>query len=246
MINQKRTRQIKRLLERIGIINKLHCKLDTDTVEKKLKYEIIDEALTHTSAQLKINHERLEFLGDAVLRLAASEFIDQEFPTMKVGDRSELRSHLVSDQWLAEVGRSMNIKEVFIVGTKASHDLHASATLEAEATEALIGGLFQCLRDLQIIKLWLSPYWQKTSVQVLADPHKKNPKSALQEWSQSTGNSLPTYHSVEKSQRHGDPKRFFCKVNIKGKNIGQGWGKSIQDAEKMSALNALRNLNTKD
>ena len=35
----------------------------------------LQEAVTHTSSGLNPHHERLEFLGDAVLRLTASEFI---------------------------------------------------------------------------------------------------------------------------------------------------------------------------
>ena len=45
----------------------------------------LDEALSHTSAGLGRNHERLEFLGDAVLRLAASEFLQQHRPELSVG-----------------------------------------------------------------------------------------------------------------------------------------------------------------
>ena len=44
--------------------------------------ELINEALTHSSARQKINHERLEFLGDAVLRLAASEYIEKFHPNL--------------------------------------------------------------------------------------------------------------------------------------------------------------------
>ena len=36
----------------------------------------IEEALSHSSAGLAINHEQLEFLGDAVLRLAASVYLE--------------------------------------------------------------------------------------------------------------------------------------------------------------------------
>ena len=56
---------------------------------------IINEALTHSSADKVLNHEKLEFYGDAVLRLSASEFIDNNFKNMAIGDRSELRSQIV-------------------------------------------------------------------------------------------------------------------------------------------------------
>ena len=42
--------------------------------------DLVDQALTHVSAGRSKNFERLEFLGDAVLRLAATEFIDHHYP----------------------------------------------------------------------------------------------------------------------------------------------------------------------
>ena len=141
------------------------------------KLQILNEALTHTSAQSAYNHERLEFLGDAVLRLAASEFIDCRFPNMNVGERSSLRSQLVSDYWLSQVGKSIKIEKIFTIGHKAAKDSSALATLQAEATEALIGAIYECCKDLNQIHTWLYPYWEAESKKVLEDPHRNNSKS---------------------------------------------------------------------
>ena len=122
---------------------------------EELNFKIINEALTHTSAQSDCNHERLEFLGDAVLRLASSEFIDQEFPNMAVGERSALRSQLVSDSWLTQVGKSIHIEKILITGKKAEKDSSALATLQAEATEALIGAIYKCNKNLEQVHTWL-------------------------------------------------------------------------------------------
>tara|TARA_Y100001968_G_scaffold277972_1_gene273043 strand:+ start:209 stop:961 length:753 start_codon:yes stop_codon:yes gene_type:complete len=236
IISSERIKQLKSLLFRINIDPP---KGEESSIESQKYYSLIDEALTHTSAEMLINHERLEFLGDAVLRLAATEFIDENFSNMNVGNRSALRAHLVSDKWLAEVGSRIQIKEILLLGNKAQKDLFASATLEAEATEALIGALFENIKELEIIKKWLIPYWIETSREVLSDPHKKNPKSALQEWSQSKSHELPEYITIEKSKKHGDPSRFLSKVKVSGKEIGQGEGRSIQESEKSAAKCAL-------
>ncbi|HBH73965.1 MAG TPA: ribonuclease III, partial [Synechococcales bacterium UBA10510] len=55
----------------------------------------VDEALSHTSAGLAYNHERLEFLGDAVLRLAASAYLRRDHAGLSVGQASALRAQLV-------------------------------------------------------------------------------------------------------------------------------------------------------
>ncbi len=234
-----RVNQILFLINKLHINNGDNYRIDASDLEK---LAIFNEALTHTSAQLSINYERLEFLGDAVLRLAASEFIDRRFPAMDVGDRSALRAQLVSDQWLSEIGNLIKIEEFLLMGQKASKDNSAKRTLAAESTEALIGAIFESFNSLKPIHNWLTPFWEESSVNVLSDPHKKNSKSAFQEWSQGLSLGLPKYECIEKSQKHGDPERFFCKVSLKGQAYGEGWGRSRQDAEKEAALNALNCL----
>jgi len=204
---------------------------------------ILNEALTHTSTNLSVNHERLEFHGDAVLRLAASEYIQIHFPKLKVGDRSALRAQLVSDEWLAKVGYKIRIKEAMLIAPKALKDAAAAETICAEGTEALIGALYECLDSIQSIQDWLEPYWELESKEILADPHKQNAKSALQEWSQGKGLNQPIYEIKEMSKQHGDLKRFYCKVRIQKDLMGEGWGSSRKKAEKESAKEALRNLN---
>ena len=203
---------------------------------------LLDEALTHTSTGLNPHHERLEFLGDAVLRLAASEFIEREHGQLPVGERSALRAQLVSDRWLAAVGEAAGIEAVQRIGAKARGDAAGQATLRAEATEALIGAIYQGWGSLEPVHRWLTPHWQRTSAAVLADPHKGNAKSALQEWSQARKLGLPSYSSSETSQRHGDPRRFHCQVSLKGERLAEGWGGSRREAEQKAAQAALQGL----
>ena len=212
------------------------------TNEKIKNILYINESLTHSSANSEINYENLEFLGDAVLRLIASDFIKNKYPYMQVGERSELRSHLVSDQWLEEVGEKIKIKSVLVIGKKALRDKSANATIQAEATEALIGALYESLTILDPIKDWLIPFWNEKSQEILADPHKKNYKSALQELTQREGLSIPVYKTIEIDKKHDNPKRFFCTVYIKNRSIAEGWGKSIKQAEKDAASKALKDF----
>ena len=236
---------IQRIEEIINFLQGLNLdpKYQKEFTKAKIKNILyINESLTHSSANNEINYENLEFLGDAVLRLIASDFIKNKYPDMQVGERSELRSHLVSDQWLAEVGKKINIKSVLLIGKKAIKDKSANETIQAEATEALIGALYESLGLLDPIKNWLLPFWDQTSKEVLADPHKKNYKSALQELTQSEGLSIPVYKTIEVDKKHDNPKRFFCTVYIKNLSIAEGMGKSIKQAEKNAAKKALKQL----
>ena len=208
---------------------------------KEKDLAVLQEALTHTSSGLKPHHEQLEFLGDAVLRLTASEFIASEYPQMPVGERSSLRAQLVSDQWLAELGSKIEIEHWWRIGPKASGDSTAAATIRAELSEALIGAVYR-IDGLTAVHQWLTPHWQRRAEAVLSDPHRGNCKSALQEWSQGQGLGLPNYSCDEMSKRHGDPQRFRCRITLPPKLAAEGWGRSRRDAEQQAARAAMCQL----
>jgi ribonuclease-3 len=199
----------------------------------------VDEALTHTSMGLAANHERLEFLGDAVLRLAASEFLQRELPHLPVGRHAALRAQLVSDRWLAELGERCGIDQVWRLGAMAAGDAAGRSTVLAETSEAVIGALYQAWGGaLEPVHRWLTPHWQRSLQHYLADPDRDNWKSALQEWSQGLGLGLPAYTCSEISQAHGDPRRFHCRVAVGGRQ-GEGWGRSRREAQQQAARTLL-------
>ncbi|QNI75259.1 ribonuclease III [Synechococcus sp. MVIR-18-1] len=238
MITPQREQQLKELWRQLvaGSSGTKESELGQEQLEH------LDEALTHTSTGLARHHEQLEFLGDAVLRLAASDFIESEHPQMPVGERSALRAQLVSDRWLANLGGRIGIESLLNLGAKASGDLAARATLRAEHCEALIGAIYRISGMVSPVQTWLTPYWRETSHEVLADPHRGNSKSALQEWTQAQGLGLPTYTCQEISRRHGDPRRFHCQVFIQDQNspTAEAWGGSRRQAEQQAAKAAMQ------
>jgi ribonuclease-3 len=176
----------------------------------------IEEALTHTSSGRGRNHEQLEFLGDAVLRLAAAEYLERRHPSLSVGQRSALRAQLVSDRWLAELAEQMELAPLLRLGPVALGDASGRATVLAECCEALVGALYRLGGGsgggLELVLRWLEPAWDRASAELLADPERHNWKTALQEWSQGSGLGLPHYRCEEMSRRHGDPRRFRARV----------------------------------
>ena len=210
--------------------------------KKPAKLSIINEALTHSSFHKEINHEKLEFFGDAVLRLSASQFIDNNFQNMSVGKRSELRAQIVSDEWLMEFGKKIGLDRVIIFGPKAMGDSYSKNTIIAEITEAFIGALYKCFNSILEINLWLDQYWIKDSDLILAAPYKFNAKSKLQEWCQSKSIDLPTYKISEISKIHGDQKRFLCELYIEGELYASSYGQSHKKAEKNAATKTIEKI----
>ena len=233
LIDDKRLEQIIKFLNSLEINSKRFIKIINE--KDKLILHTFNEALTHSSANNIVNYEKLEFFGDAVLRLSASDFIERTYKSMSVGSRSELRSQIVSDEWLTELGKKIFIEKVIIKGPKAMGDENSKDTIIAETSEALIGAIYKCFNSISEVNIWLDNFWKKDAELYLQAPHKYNAKSALQEWCQSQGFDLPIYKIYEVSKNHGDPKRFSCEIYINGSKKAFSFGHSHKKAEKNAA-----------
>ncbi|HCA61419.1 MAG TPA: ribonuclease III [Synechococcales bacterium UBA8647] len=203
-------------------------------------------ALTHTSAELEVNHEELEFLGDAVLRLACAEFLEQNHPNLSVGERSAFRAQLVSDRWLAELAAELQLDGLIKQGSATAADTTARATVRAECCEALVGAVYLAWGGadggLHAVRQWLDPQWQRSCLELASDPHRHNWKSALQELTQAQHAGLPSYATTEENSNHGDQRRFRSVVSVNAKEQGCGWGPSRRLAEQEAAREALEQL----
>ena len=203
-------------------------------------------ALTHTSAGLEVNHEELEFLGDAVLRLACAEFLEENNSKLSVGERSAFRAQLVSDRWLAELAAELQLDGLIKQGSATAADTTARATVRAECCEALVGAVYLAWGGadggLHAVRQWLDPQWQRSCLELASDPHRHNWKSALQELTQAQHVGLPSYATTEENSNHGDQRRFRSVVSVNGKEKGCGWGPSRRLAEQEAAREALEQL----
>jgi len=233
LIDIKRINQITTFLKSLNIKSKRFSEIIR--TQNIAVIQDFHQALIHSSEDKKINYEKLEFFGDAVLRLAASNFIEKKYPQMSVGERSELRAQIVSDEWLAKLGEEIAIENLIIKGPKALGDENSKNTIIGEATEALIGAIYKCFNSIQEVNLWLDNIWEEDSKIFLKAPYKFKSKTVLQEWCQSKGFDLPVYKIIEVSKKNGDPKRFSCNIFIEGIRESSAFGKSHKQAETNAA-----------
>ena len=242
IIDAKRINQITTFLKSLNIKSKGFSEIvrtqDISIIEN------FHQAFVHSSEDKIINYEKLEFFGDAVLRLAASNFIEKKYPEMSVGERSELRAQIVSDEWLIKLGQRINIEKLIIKGPKALGDENAENTIIGEATAALIGAVYKCFNSIQEVNLWLDEIWEEDSEIFLKAPYKFKSKTVLQEWCQSKGFDLPIYKIFEISRKNGDPKRFSCDIFIDGLKESSAFGKSHKQAETNAARVLIEKLIT--
>ncbi len=233
ILDAKRINQIITFLKSLNIKSKRFSEIIKTQDISIIKN--FNQAFIHSSEDKIINYEKLEFFGDAVLRLAASNFIEKKYPHMSVGERSELRSQIVSDEWLTKLGEKIDIEKLIIKGPKALGDENSKNTIIGESTEALIGAVYKCFNSIQEINLWLDNIWEKDAEIFLKAPYKFKSKTVLQEWCQSQGLELPLYKIIEISKKNGDPKRFSCEIFIEGFKESSAFGKSHKQAETNAA-----------
>ena len=83
-----------------------------------LDWNLIDLALTHPSLDPDRNNDRLEFLGDSILRLLVGEFLYSTYPQLAVGQLALLRSDLLSNNFFASLADRYNFEVVLRLGGK--------------------------------------------------------------------------------------------------------------------------------
>ena len=210
--------------------------------------EMYDRALTHSSytyenkLSTNDNYERLEYLGDAVLKLVVSEYLFERFPEYREGDLTKIRAVVVSDVTLARIAESLNLGDFIVFGvSEAKSGGHNKVSTLACAFEALLGAM-HLDGKLSDIRRFLREHLEELITDVDMSKTKDNFKAALQELTQSDGGMLPMYRTVkEVGPSHN--RVFHIEVMINGETLGHGSGKSKKEAQQQAARQALETLN---
>lgn len=204
--------------------------------------ELLLEALTHRSAVRRSiarhHNERLEFLGDAVLELLATEYLFRVSEKPE-GELTNYRSALVKGEHLASVARELKLGEYLIMsrGEEASGGREKPSTL-ANALEALIGALYLD-QGFDVAQRFCSDFILVRLQQLLAAGKHRDEKSVFQERSQELLGITPHYEVLsEEGPDH--EKLFICAAFIGEQMIAKGRGSSKQRAELDAAKEALK------
>ena len=87
-----------------------------------VRQDLLRLALVDISSSATENNEKLEFLGDAALRLAAAEFLMETYPQMALGEMSAVRSQIVSDRILATLAKKYSLSRYIIMSRSDAGD----------------------------------------------------------------------------------------------------------------------------
>jgi ribonuclease-3 len=201
------------------------------------------QALTHPSLanELGLPHnQRLEFLGDAVLGLCASEELYRAEPGADEGVLTRKRAQLVNAEALAAWARHIGLPGVLRLGRGAlAAGLHGSTNVLADAVEALIAAAYleAGLDAARGLSVEIVRFGQRGT----SDGAGRDPKSELQERLQALGFPAPNYELIETSGPAHE-RRFRVKVQGAAGVLGEGVGRSKRVAEQAAAASALSAL----
>lgn len=204
--------------------------------------KLIKTALTHSSStsDKRLDNERLEFFGDAVLDLVIREYLYHNYPNHQEGDLTEAKSAVVCRSSLAKASKKMDLKSFLFLGRGIGKKRGVPDSLLADAYEAIVAAIYLD-GGYQPVKNFVLMTLKSEIPFAIEQANSTNYKSNLQKLLQQQKRPLPTYQ-VLGSTGPEHSRVFEIAVLIEGKETGRGTGSSKKAAEQEAARSALNNM----
>ncbi len=197
----------------------------------------------HKSSKLSSN-ERLEFLGDSVLSLITSVYLFKNYPNLKEGDYTEIKSAIVKMDSLAEASKKINLNDYFLLSKGEEKGAgRTNNNILADCFEALIAVIFLD-QNFETAYLFVVNFLFKDKLDYLLENNLYlSAKSKLQELIQHKYKKTPVYKVLE--EKGPEHKRTFkIGVYFNNKKLGIGIAPSKKEAEEEAAKKAFENINS--
>ena len=186
---------------------------------------------------IRVNNERLEFLGDAILDAITADYLFKTFPTKDEGFLTEMRSKIVSRATLNKLSQKMGIDQLIQLDSSSG----TFRSFKGDAFEALIGAMYldkgyDFTRKIileRIIKYYFN-------IDELVN-QEVNFKSKIIEWSQRE--KKQTQFNVLEEVGSGYKKQYVVELTVDGETIAQGQDYSIKGAEQNAAEKSWQKIN---
>jgi len=218
--------------------------------------ELLDRALTHSSAIPELrgaagdapegvdlsDNERLEFLGDAVLELLASEYLLAAFPEWSEGQLSKSRARIVNAGSLEAAARRLRLGEHLRLGRgEEKTGGREKQTLLADAFEAVVAAVYLDAGLAAARELLQRVLFEQALEERGERIAESDRKSALQEFLQGRGQPPAEYRLAGESGPDHQ-KTFQIEVWVGGECLARGVGSTKKEAEQRAARSALEQL----
>jgi ribonuclease-3 len=206
------------------------------------KPELLLEAMIHKSfaneAQLPLNNERLEFLGDAVVGVCVVEYLIRRLADAPEGELAKTRSALVSRESLAAAARHIGMERFLLLGRGARREKHGSEGNLADFFEAVVGAIY-LEAGFRAARAFIRKHLIGSQLSIAVEA--LDYKSELQAYALEKYRRLPRYRTVETRGPVHD-RIYVVSVEVGGMTLGHGEGRSKKQAQKRAAREALEKI----
>lgn len=195
-----------------------HSKLEARLGHKFADPELLDRALTHSSAiaparRIASSYQRLEFLGDRVLGLVVADMLYRKMPRATEGDLSRSLNALVRKETCAAIARALDLGSELNLG-------ESEARTGGADKDAILGDVIEAVIGAVYVDAGLGPAYE--IVERLFGAHlgesgttRADAKTTLQEWAQGRGLEPPAYVEVSRTGPDHAPE-FTIAVKLNG------------------------------
>jgi len=190
---------------------------------------------------VKVNNERLEFLGDSVLGVVCATLLYNKYSDKNEGELAKIKAVVVSEDILSGIARELQIDDMLLLGK--GEEISGGRTKKAilaDALEAVIGALYLDSgfdAAFKFVSRCLLPDIER----VTEKNYHKDYKSLLQEYSQRMFRSYPEYSLVKRSGPEHE-RIYWMEVRINKIAYGPGTGRNKKNAEQEAARLACEQL----
>lgn len=197
-------------------------------------------ALTHKSASEdnsvcgKLNNERLEYLGDAILGAITADFLFHKYPLETEGGLTRLRSKLVNRAHLNVLGKKLGLRDVMHI---SSHQEPQS--LNGNTFEAVVGAIYLDQGFKKTYKIIINNIFLTHLDMDTVYEEDDDYKSQLMIWVQRNHHNISFENSRERNERG---HLYRSTIMIDGEEIAFGFGHSVKSADQSAAEKALTKL----
>ena len=208
----------------------------------------LDQAMTHSSYTneqrvrgiLAPSNERLEFLGDAVLQIAISQYLYENYKNFREGALTKMRQRLVCEKTLAKIAGELCLGDYLNIGHgEEQNGCRNRPKILADALEALIGAIYLDSHKentdvlYSVVLRLFSDEIKKESVM-----QKTDYKTMLQQLTEGDGSALLEYRILSENGPEHD-KTFEVAAYVNNNEVGRGVGATKKEAEMQAAKIAL-------
>jgi len=199
---------------------------------------LLENSFMHRSVSnesgIRVNNERLEFLGDSILGAVCATLLYQLFKEKNEGELAKIKSIIVCEDTLSAIALNLHIDDMLLLGKGEDNSggRNKKAIL-ADAMEALIGAFFLdsgYKAAFDFVSRCIKPEISK----VTGENYHKDYKSILQEYCQRQFQSYPVYNLVKRSGPEHE-RTFWMEVQIGETVYGTGQGRNKKSAEQEAA-----------